>query len=76
VEPNKDKPSYVPRHALFFYFFVVWGLYGVAALAPHRLKNTGYNILDLFAKNFFGVYLVSLIFQQPTLASAQPPQQP
>ena len=42
---------------LFWYFVSVWSLYGVAALFPYNLKNIFYNILDLFAKNFFGLYL-------------------
>ena len=42
---------------IFFYFLIVWSLYGVAALMSYRIKNIMYNILDLFAKNFFGLYL-------------------
>ena len=46
---------------LFFYFFTFWSLYGMAALLPYKLKNNSYNILDLFAKNFFGIYLSYLL---------------
>jgi bacteriorhodopsin len=42
---------------IFFYFLIVWSIYGVAALMSYRIKNIMYNILDLFAKNFFGLYL-------------------
>jgi hypothetical protein len=42
---------------IFFYFFTVWFTYGIAALMEYKTKNIMYNILDLFAKNFFGVYL-------------------
>ena len=42
---------------LFFYFLIVWSMYGVAALMNYRIKNIMYNVLDLFAKNFFGLYL-------------------
>jgi bacteriorhodopsin len=42
---------------LFYFSFIVWGLYGVAAVLPFKLKNTFYNILDLFAKNAFGLFL-------------------
>jgi hypothetical protein len=42
---------------LFLFFFVVWFTYGIAALMNYKTKNIMYNILDLFAKNFFGVYL-------------------
>lgn len=37
--------------------FVAWALYGVAAMMTEEQKNIMYNFLDLFAKNFFGVYL-------------------
>ena len=42
---------------LFIFFFIVWFMYGIAALMNYKTKNIMYNILDLFAKNFFGVYL-------------------
>jgi hypothetical protein len=47
---------------LFWYFFFFWSLYGVAAVLPYNIKNTWYNILDLFAKNFFGLFLSYIIF--------------
>ena len=47
---------------IFFYFFICWSLYGVAALLPYNIKNMCYNILDLFSKNFFGLLLTYLIF--------------
>ena len=47
---------------LFWYFVSVWSLYGVAALFPYNLKNIFYNILDLFAKNFFVLYLAYIIW--------------
>lgn len=46
---------------MFLYFFIFWSLYGVVALFPYYLKNSCYNILDLFAKNFFGVFLSYII---------------
>jgi hypothetical protein len=46
---------------LFWYFFFFWSLYGVAALFPYYIKNSFYNILDLFAKNFFGLFLTYII---------------
>lgn len=42
---------------IFYYFFIVWFMYGIAALMNYKTKNIMYNILDLFAKNFFGIYL-------------------
>jgi bacteriorhodopsin len=46
---------------LFLYFFIFWSLYGFVALFPYYLKNACYNILDLFSKNFFGVFLSYII---------------
>jgi bacteriorhodopsin len=42
---------------LFYYMFAVWGTYGSAAVMPVDLKNNMFNVLDIFAKNFFGLYL-------------------
>ena len=51
----------IQNTSLFYYFFIFWALYGVAAMMPYKLKNNSYNILDLFAKNFFGIYLSYLL---------------
>jgi hypothetical protein len=48
-------------YLLFWYFFFFWSLYGVVAVLPYYIKNAFYNILDLFAKNFFGIFLSYLI---------------
>jgi len=42
----------------------VWSLYGVAAWLPSTEKNIGYNILDLIAKNFYGLFLGYTIHQK------------
>jgi bacteriorhodopsin len=39
-------------------FTILWGLYGVAAILPLNEKNISYNILDIFSKNFYGIYLL------------------
>lgn len=46
---------------IFWYFFFFWSLYGVVAVLPYYTKNAFYNILDLFAKNFFGIFLSYII---------------
>uniref|UniRef100_A0A6C0HRZ8 Uncharacterized protein n=1 Tax=viral metagenome TaxID=1070528 RepID=A0A6C0HRZ8_9ZZZZ len=48
---------------LFFYFFIVWSFYGIAAVLPYKIKNMCYNILDLFSKNFFGIFLMYLLWK-------------
>lgn len=47
---------------IYWYFVLVWTIYGLAALLPYHPKNMFFNILDLFAKNFFGLYLSYLLF--------------
>lgn len=47
---------------VYLYFFIFWTLYGVVAVLPYKIKNMCYNILDLFSKNFFGLFLTYLIF--------------
>jgi hypothetical protein len=49
---------------IYFYFLIVWSIYGVSAFMNYNIKNSMYNILDLFAKNFFGLFLVYLLYQQ------------
>lgn len=46
---------------LFLYFFFFWSLYGIVAALPYYIKNMFYNILDLFSKNFFGIFLTYII---------------
>ena len=47
---------------LYWIFFAIWSLYGASALAPYYWKNIGYNILDLIAKNFFGLVLAYTLY--------------
>lgn len=47
---------------LFLYFVFFWSLYGLIGFLPYYIKNTIYNILDLFSKNFFGLLLSYLIY--------------
>jgi bacteriorhodopsin len=49
---------------IFLYFFIFWSFYGVAALLPYKVKNILYNILDLFSKNFFGIFLGYIIIKK------------
>jgi len=50
------------KRTLFFWFVGFWALYGLFALFSYTAKNVSYNILDLFAKNFFGVFLSIIIW--------------
>ena len=49
---------------IFLYFFIFWSFYGIAALLPYKVKNILYNILDLFSKNFFGIFLGYIIIKK------------
>jgi hypothetical protein len=42
---------------LFKFLVSVWGFYGVAALFDVHTKNVCYNMLDLVAKNFYGLFI-------------------
>lgn len=52
------------KQGLFYFMFSVWSLYGVAAMLPRLSKNIGYNMLDILAKNFYGVFLSYIILQK------------
>lgn len=41
--------------------FAIWALYGGAFLLPVKAKNVSYNILDLFSKNFYGIFIYIII---------------
>lgn len=52
------------KNALFYWFVFFWALYGVFAVMSYAVKNTGYNILDIFAKNFFGLFLAYIVWSK------------
>ena len=41
---------------LFLAFLIFWGLYCVVYWAKEKMKNVGYNVLDLFSKCFVGIF--------------------
>ena len=47
---------------VFFIMFLLWSIYGIAFLLPTGIKNTIFNITDLFSKNFFELYIAALAF--------------
>jgi hypothetical protein len=50
------------QQGVYKLMFGTWSLYGVAALLPTKEKNISYNVLDIFAKNFYGLYLSYVIY--------------
>lgn len=42
---------------VFWVMFGLWSMYGVAFLFPSIPKNLMYTVLDIFSKNFFGIFL-------------------
>ena len=42
---------------LFWIMFVLWSIYGFAAMAKNKVKNSMYNVLDIFSKNFYGIFI-------------------
>lgn len=65
---NEDKS----KNALFYWFFFFWALYGVFAVMNYTTKNTGYNILDIFAKNFFGLFLAYVVWSKSQSDGKEP----
>jgi len=55
------------KNAVFYWFVFFWSLYGVFAVTSYTIKNTGYNILDIFAKNFFGLFLGYIVWSKSKL---------
>ncbi len=49
---------------IFFTMFLLWSIYGMAFLLPTAKKNAIFNIIDLFSKNFFELYIAILAFQK------------
>ena len=50
------------NYLIFFIMLFIWGLYGIAAIFNNKIKNSLYNILDIFSKNFYGLFLSYLIY--------------
>lgn len=63
IYDNYAKYSSVGR-ITFWYFSGIWGLYGIASVLSYKYKNVFYNILDLFSKNFFGIFLAVVLLMQ------------
>jgi bacteriorhodopsin len=53
---------------IFWIMFGLWAIYGLAFLMPPVAKNLGYTVLDIFSKNFFGIFLYYIIAQKSTAA--------
>ena len=47
---------------LFWFTCTVWALYGVVYLFKSLNKNIAYNILDVIAKNFYGLFILYEIY--------------
>ena len=66
-----SSPEDKQKNYLFYWFVFFWSLYGVFAVTKYKIKNTGYNILDIFAKNFFGVFLAYTVWSKSKNATVQ-----
>lgn len=60
---SRNKEANMP---LYNTMLGIWALYGVAAVMPNVTKNSMYNILDIFAKNFYGFFLAYEIYKVRT----------
>lgn len=62
IYSNFAKNSTIGK-VMFSFMLFLWTMYGVVYLMPTVTKNIGFNALDLFAKNFFGVFLMVVILR-------------
>jgi bacteriorhodopsin len=60
---NDNTNTESDKTKLYWFFLIIWTIYGVVAFLPYEQKNTAYNILDLFSKNLFSVFLVIIILK-------------
>lgn len=60
IYENYAKHSEKTR-GIFWVMFGLWSMYGVGFLWPPVAKNLAYTVLDIFAKNFFGLFLTFVI---------------
>jgi len=51
-------------NVLFSIMFLLWSIYGFAFLLPTVTKNSIFNIIDLFSKNFFELYIAIVAYQK------------
>ena len=52
----------IENYFIFFLMTSIWSIYGIAALFNFKIKNAFYNILDIFSKNFYGLFLAYLVY--------------
>lgn len=52
----------IENYFIFFLMASIWSIYGIAALFNFKIKNAFYNILDIFSKNFYGLFLAYLVY--------------
>jgi hypothetical protein len=45
---------------MFSIMFSLWSVYGIAFIFPTGIKNSIFNITDLFSKNFFQIYITMI----------------
>lgn len=61
IEYAIKSPNNLP---IFWTMAVIWSLYGFAAMFTSKYKNFAYNVLDIFSKNFYGLYITYRIYQR------------
>ena len=52
------------NYLVYFFMLSVWSLYGFAIIFNKNIKNSIYNILDIFSKNFYNVFLTYIIYNK------------
>ena len=60
------------NQVLFWVMFIIWGMYGVAFCFSYTTKNAMYNCLDIFSKNFYGLFLYYEVKKASLLTTISP----
>lgn len=59
---NKFARYSIKNYPVYFFMLIVWSIYGFAILFKQNIKNSIYNILDIFSKNFYNIFLTYIIY--------------
>ena len=59
IQNYNSKSNYL----IFYVMLSIWSIYGIAATFGFQLKNAFYNILDVFSKNFYSLFLAYLVYK-------------
>ena len=51
-----SKKNNFDNKIIYYSFLILWAFYGIFYNMDHEFRNIGYNVLDLLAKCFVGIF--------------------